>query len=346
MKKEYTQDEHFMQRCIDLAKKGLGKTYPNPLVGSVIVYQDKIIGEGWHQKAGTPHAEVHAIASVQDKSILKKATLYVNLEPCNHFGKTPPCAQMIVEHQIPRVVIGCIDPFEKVNGSGINTLKKAGIKVTTGVLEEKTIALNKRFFTYHQKKRPYLILKWAQSQDGFIAPLAETRNKKSPVFLSSKEEQILVHQWRTEEAAILIGAETALADNPQLTARWVEGNHPARIILDPNQRLPKSLKVFDATAPTHQLSHALLGKQSASSPSAFIKATIDYLHQKEYQSVIVEGGRTTLQHFIDMDLWDEARIFSASTSLGKGVPAPQIEQLKGNHLSKGLTKLLPLQKPL
>ena len=335
-----------MQRCLDLAKKGLGKTYPNPLVGSVIVYHGKIIGEGWHQKAGTPHAEVHAIASVRDKSLLKAATLYVNLEPCNHFGKTPPCAKMIVKHQIPRVVIGCIDPFEQVNGSGVNTLKKAGVKVTTGVLEKEAIALNKRFFTYHQKKRPYLVLKWAQSQDGFIAPLAETRNKKSPIFLSSKEEQILVHQWRKEESAILIGAETALADNPQLTVRWVEGNHPARIILDPKERLPKSLKVFDATAPTHQLSIASLGKQSASSPQAFLKAAIDYLYQKGYQSVLIEGGRTTLQHFIDMNLWDEARIFSTSITLGQGVFAPNIAQLKGNHLSKGLTKLLPLQKPL
>ena len=335
-----------MLRCLDLAKKGLGKTYPNPLVGSVIVYQGKIIGEGWHQKAGTPHAEVHAIASVRDKSLLKEATLYVNLEPCNHYGKTPPCAKMIVEHQIPRVVIGCIDPFEKVNGSGVNTLIKAGIKVTTGVLEKEAITLNKRFFTYHQKKRPYLVLKWAQSQDGFIAPLAETRNKKSPVFLSSKEEQILVHQWRTEEAAILIGAETAVADNPQLTARWVEGNHPARIILDPKERLPKSLKVFDATAPTHQLSYALLGKQSASSPQDFLKAAIDYLYQKEYQSVLIEGGRTTLQYFIDMDLWDEARIFSTSIILEEGVAAPSIEQLKATPLPNGLTKLSPLQRPL
>ena len=335
-----------MQRCLDLAKKGLGKTYPNPLVGSVIVYHGKIIGEGWHQKAGTPHAEVHAIASVRDKSLLKEATLYVNLEPCNHYGKTPPCAKMIVEHQIPRVVIGCIDPFEQVNGSGVNTLKKAGVKVTTGILEKEAIALNKRFFTYHQKKRPYLVLKWAQSQDGFIAPLAETRNEKSPVFLSSKEEQILVHQWRTEEAAILIGAETAVADNPQLTARWVEGNHPARIILDPKERLPKSLKVFDATAPTHQLSIALLGKHSASSPQAFLKATIDYLYQKGYQSVLIEGGRTTLQHFIDMDLWDEARIFSTPVILEEGVAAPSMEKLKATPLPNGLTKLLPLQRPL
>lgn len=335
-----------MQRCLDLAKKGLGKTYPNPLVGSVIVYKDKIIGEGWHQKAGTPHAEVHAIASVQDKSLLKKATLYVNLEPCNHYGKTPPCAQLIVEHQIPRVIIGCIDPFEQVNGSGVKTLEKAGIEVTTAVLEGKAKALNKRFFTFHQKKRPYLILKWAQSQDGFIAPLAETRNKKSPFFLSSKEDQILVHQWRTEEAAILIGAETAVADNPQLTARWVEGNHPARIILDPKKRLPRSLKVFDVTAPTHQLTYSQLGLQNTASPKVFLKAAMDYLFQKGYQSVFVEGGRSTLQQFIDLDLWDEARIFSTTVVLKEGIPAPQIEQLNVNLLLEGLTKLLPLQKPL
>ena len=346
MKKEYTQDEYFMQRCLDLAKKGLGNTYPNPLVGSVIVYQNKIIGEGWHQKAGTPHAEVHAIASVQDKSLLKEATLYVNLEPCNHFGKTPPCAKLIVEHKIPRVVIGCIDPFEQVNGSGVKTLEKAGIKVTTAVLEEEAKALNKRFFTFHQKKRPYLVLKWAQSQDGFIAPLAETRNKKSPVFLSSKEDQILVHQWRTEEEAILIGAETAMADNPQLTARWVEGNQPARIIFDPKERLPKTLKIFDSTAPTHQLTHAQLGLQSTTPPKAFLKAAMDYLYQEGYQSVLIEGGRITLQHFIDANLWDEARIFSTRVLLKKGVPAPQIEQLKLNPLPEGLTKLLPLQKSL
>jgi diaminohydroxyphosphoribosylaminopyrimidine deaminase/5-amino-6-(5-phosphoribosylamino)uracil reductase len=346
LKKEYTQDEHFMQRCLDLAKKGLGKTYPNPLVGSVIVYQDKIIGEGWHQKAGTPHAEVFAIASVQDKSLLKEATLYVNLEPCNHYGKTPPCAQLIVEHQIPRIVIGCIDPFEQVNGSGVKTLEKAGIKVTTAVLEEEAKALNKRFFTFHQKKRPYLILKWAQSQDGFIAPLAETRNKKSPVFLSSKEDQILVHQWRSEEESILIGAETAVQDNPQLTARWVEGNHPARIIIDPKKRLPKSLKVFDATAPSHQLTFTKLGLQKNTSPQAFLKGAIDYLYHRGYQSVFVEGGRNTLQHFIDLDLWDEARIFCTTVVLKEGVLAPQIEHLKANPMSKGLTILLQQQKPL
>jgi diaminohydroxyphosphoribosylaminopyrimidine deaminase/5-amino-6-(5-phosphoribosylamino)uracil reductase len=344
LKKEYNKDEFFMQRCLDLAKKGLGKTYPNPMVGSVVVYKDAIIGEGWHQKAGTPHAEVNAIASVKDKSLLKHATLYVNLEPCNHFGKTPPCSNLIVEHNIPRVVIGCIDPFEQVNGSGINTLEKAGIEVKQGVLKEAAQELNKRFFTFHQKKRPYIILKWAQSQDGFIAPLAETRTKKAPVFLSSKEDQILVHQWRTEEAAILIGAQTAQEDNPQLTARWVEGNHPARIVLDPKKRLAKTLRVFDQRAPSHQLSHQLLGEKSSSSPTAYLNAVLDYLYKNKYQSVIVEGGKTTLQHFIDQDLWDEARIFSASVTLEKGIKAPHLKRIAARELSSGLTRLLPQQK--
>ncbi len=333
-----------MQRCLDLAKKGLGNTYPNPLVGSVIVYENQIIGEGWHQQAGGPHAEVHAIASVQDKALLKKATLYVNLEPCNHFGRTPPCANLIVQHQIPRVVIGCVDAFEKVNGSGIKTLENAGITVRIGVLGAAAAALNKRFFTFHQKKRPYIILKWAQSQDGFIAPLAATRKEKAPIFLSSKEDQILVHQWRTEEAAILIGAQTALEDNPQLTARWVKGKHPERIILDPNNRLKENLNVFDQSAATHHLTNKALGKKNTS-PALYLKAVMDYLFSIECQSVLVEGGSFTLQQFIDQGCWDEARIFSAPIQLAAGVAAPQITA-KGTVLKEGLTRLLPQQKSL
>jgi len=333
-----------MQRCLDLARKGLGKTYPNPMVGSVIVYNGAIIGEGWHQKAGSPHAEVNAIASVKDKSLLAKATLYVNLEPCNHFGKTPPCANLIVSHNIPTVVIGCIDPFEHVNGSGIHTLKKAGITVRSGVLEKAAQELNKRFFTFHQKKRPYIILKWAQSEDGFIAPLDKTRKDQAPVFLSTKEEQIQVHQWRTEEAAILIGVKTALADNPQLTARWVKGNHPARIVLDPKERLSRSMRIFDATAPTHQLTKRLLGEKNTASSKSFLKAALHYLFEKEYQSVLVEGGSTTLQHFIDLNLWDEARIFSAAIKLEEGISAPYIGDMQTKALTTGLTKLLPPQK--
>jgi diaminohydroxyphosphoribosylaminopyrimidine deaminase/5-amino-6-(5-phosphoribosylamino)uracil reductase len=219
-----------------------------------------------------------------------------------------------------------------------------GIEVKQGVLKEAAQELNKRFFTFHQKKRPYIILKWAQSQDGFIAPLAETRTKKAPVFLSSKEDQILVHQWRTEEAAILIGAQTAQEDNPQLTARWVEGNHPARIVLDPKKRLAKTLRVFDQRAPSHQLSHQLLGEKSSNSPTAYLNAVLDYLYKNKYQSVIVEGGRTTLQHFIDQDLWDEARIFSASVTLEKGIKAPNLKRIAARELSSGLTRLLPQQK--
>ena len=237
-----------MQRCLDLAKKGLGKTYPNPLVGSVIVYQDKIIGEGWHQKAGTPHAEVFAIASVQDKSLLKEATLYVNLEPCNHYGKTPPCAQLIVEHQIPRVIIGCIDPFEQVNGSGVKTLEKAGIEVTTAVLEGKAKALNKRFFTFHNKKRPYIILKWAETTDGFTAPLDQEKGK--PFWITSPESKKRVHKWRTEEAAILVGTKTVEIDNPSLTARLWKGKQPLRVVIDKSMKLNSSLNTFNNAAKT------------------------------------------------------------------------------------------------
>ena len=343
MKKEYTKEEYFMQRCLDLAKKGLGKTYPNPMVGSVIVHNNKIIGEGWHQKAGTPHAEVHAIASVKDKTLLKEATLYVSLEPCNHFGKTPPCAQLIVKHHIPKVVIGCIDPFEKVNGSGVNTLKKAGIHVTTGVLATEAEELNKRFFTFHQKKRPYLILKWAQSKDGFIAPLAKIRKDQAPVFLSSKEEQILVHQWRTEEAAILVGAQTAITDNPRLSARWVKGNQPTRIVLDPKKRLPQTLHVFDKTIETHHITQNLLGMNDTVTAAEFLDATLQYLYQAECQSVIIEGGRITLQHFIDNNLWDEARIFSAPLELKKGIDAPILNKKTKKQFPVGLTTLLPPQ---
>ncbi|MGB1448232.1 MAG: bifunctional diaminohydroxyphosphoribosylaminopyrimidine deaminase/5-amino-6-(5-phosphoribosylamino)uracil reductase RibD [Flavobacteriaceae bacterium] len=344
MKQEYSKDEYYLQRCLGLAKKGLGNTYPNPMVGSVIVHNDKIIGEGWHKKAGSPHAEVNAIASVKNKSLLKEATLYVNLEPCNHFGKTPPCANLIVENEIPRVVIGCVDSFEQVNGSGIQTLEKAGINVSSGVLEDKARELNKRFFSYHEKKRPYLILKWAQSLDGFLAPLPETRTKKAPVFLSSKEEQVMVHQWRTEEAAILIGAQTAVDDNPQLTARWVKGQQPERIILDPNNRLQKNLSVFDPSAPTHHLTFDLLELKNTASPSTYLHAVMDYLYNKGIQSVIIEGGSTTLHHFIASNLWDEARIFTAAKKLKEGIPAPGLDGVNNKALKEGLTILLPPQK--
>ena len=333
MKQPERSHEFYMQRCIDLAQKGLGYTYPNPMVGSVVVHQGEIIGEGWHRKAGEPHAEVNAIASVKDKSLLANSTIYVSLEPCNHFGKTPPCSQLIVKHNIPKVVVGCVDPFDQVSGAGLATLRSAGIDVISGILEKECIALNKRFFCFHQKKRPYIVLKWAQSQDGFLAPKKADRAKQAPVFLSTKEEQILVHQWRTEEQSIAVGAQTVVDDNPQLTARWVNGKQPIRLVLDPNGRLDQQYSVFDATAKTHHLTLNTIQAERAH----YLPSVLDYLYQNNIQSVLVEGGRKTLDYFIQAELWDEARIFATDNKLGDGIAAPQLPQLHG--LKKGLTTI-------
>ncbi|MDB9886726.1 bifunctional diaminohydroxyphosphoribosylaminopyrimidine deaminase/5-amino-6-(5-phosphoribosylamino)uracil reductase RibD, partial [Flavobacteriaceae bacterium] len=289
MKKENTPHEIYMQRCLDLAIKGLGNTYPNPLVGSVIVYNNIIIGEGWHHKAGEAHAEVNAIASVKNKALLKESILYVNLEPCNHTGKTPPCSHLIVSHQFKKVVVGCVDPFDQVNGNGIRTLEKAGIEVVVGVLEKEAQELNKRFFTVQQKKRPYVILKWAESADGFIAPLTSKRMKKEPVFLSSKADQVLVHQLRTQEDSILVGAQTVIDDNPRLTSRWVKGRNPVRIILDPNNRIDKSANIFDEEAKSLHITKAKLGLKKNNSPEEFLRKTLDFLYQKGISSILVEG---------------------------------------------------------
>lgn len=334
-----------MRRCFDLATKGLGNTYPNPLVGSVIVYRDTIIGEGWHHKAGEAHAEVNAINSVKNKALLKESTLYVSLEPCNHYGKTPPCAHLIVENKIPRVVIGTVDPFKQVNGNGITTLKKAGIEVVMSSLKEEAISLNRRFFTLHQKQRPYLILKWAQSSDGFLAPLPEKRKTKSPVFLSTKEDQILVHQWRKEEEAILVGAQTVIDDNPQLTTRWINGRHPVRVILDPNQRIPKDAAVFSTHSPTYHLTNQLLGLKKSSTPQQFLSSSLTFLAQQNISSLIVEGGKKTLEYFINASLWDEARIFKSTTQLKEGIIAPTGISLQ-NPISSGLIILQQPQKQL
>ena len=320
-----------MRRCIDLAKKGLGYTYPNPMVGCVIVYKGEIIGEGWHKKAGTPHAEVNAIASVKDKSLLAASTLYVSLEPCNHFGKTPPCSQLIVKHNIPKVVVGCVDPFDQVSGAGLQTLRSAGIQVIAGILEKECMATNKRFFCFHQKKRPYIVLKWAQSQDGFLAPNKEDRDEQAPVFLSTKEEQILVHQWRTEEQSIAVGAQTVVDDNPRLTARWVKGNQPIRLALDPHGRLEDHYRIFDKTALTHHLTLNTIQAERAH----YLPSVLTHLYQNNIQSVLVEGGRKTLDYLIQAELWDEARILATDKKLGDGIAAPQLPQL--HVLQKGLT---------
>ncbi|GAB5401479.1 MAG: bifunctional diaminohydroxyphosphoribosylaminopyrimidine deaminase/5-amino-6-(5-phosphoribosylamino)uracil reductase RibD [Aureisphaera sp.] len=321
-----TSAEHFMARCLQLAKKGLGTTYPNPLVGSVIVYKDRIIGEGWHKEAGTPHAEVHAIQSVTDPSLLRESTLYVSLEPCSHFGKTPPCADLIVEKRLKKVVIGCTDPNPKVAGRGIQKLRDAGCEVVQGVLEGSCIDTNKRFFTFHAKKRPYIILKWAQSSDGFLAPV--DRNGQKPVWISNDYSKQLVHKMRSEEQAILVGTQTTIDDNPSLTTRTWAGSSPTRVVLDRNLRIPKGMKVFDQNVPTIVLNETkegtdgLLFYEKIEFGKHVASQICEVLYKHSLQSVIIEGGARTLQTFIEVNLWDEAWIFKGSTVFGQGTPAP------------------------
>jgi len=309
--------EKYIKRCIELAKNGLGTTYPNPLVGSVIVYNNEIIGEGWHQKAGEPHAEVNAINSVKNKSLLSKATIYVNLEPCSHFGKTPPCCDLIIANKIPNVVIGTIDPFARVAGNGIKKLLEVGKKVIVGILEEECNKLNKRFFTFHTKKRPYIILKWAESQDGFIAPLS--KEKKEPFWISNEFSRQLVHKWRSEEQAILVGNKTVLEDNPTLNIRDWTGNNPIRIVLDQYNRVSKEFHIFDNKANTLSIS-----KNNINFNNTIANEIADFLFMNDIQSVIIEGGRQTLQTFIDKNIWDEARVFRGKQSLRNGIKAPDI----------------------
>lgn len=316
-----------MRRCIQLAANGLGTTYPNPLVGSVIVYKDKIIGEGWHRKAGSSHAEVEAVNSVAEKSQLQHSTLYVNLEPCSHFGKTPPCADMIIAQQIPKVVIGTRDPHSVVAGKGIEKLRANGVEVIEDVLTEECHELNKRFFTFHKLNRPYIILKWAETMDGYIAP--DCRDIASPVWVTNKYSRQLVHKWRTEEQAILVGTKTVLDDNPFLTARLWSGRNPVRVAIDKNGILSKDSHIFDNQAKTiiftaadaHYPGETEMVKVKAD----FIPEIINELYHRGIQSVIIEGGSKTLQYFIDAEIWDEARIFKGAGEFGSGTKAPKIE---------------------
>lgn len=312
-----------MQRALDLAQLSRGSVSPNPLVGCVIVHNNVIIGEGRHEKYGEAHAEVNAVASVKDQSLLKDSTAYVNLEPCSHFGKTPPCADLLVNHQVKKVVIGNVDPNPLVSGKGIQKLKDAGIEVTTGVLESKGLELNKRFFTFLSKKRPYIILKWAETADGFIA-----RENFDSKWISNEHSRQLVHKWRSEEDAVLVGTGTALHDNPALTVRDWSGRSPTRIVIDRYSRLPKTLTLFDrqqqticyTTIKSDTLKNLDFVKLNESS---FQKELLDDLFKKNIQSIIIEGGGTTLQQFINSGLWDEARIFTSDQEFGSGIPAPQ-----------------------
>jgi len=320
-----------MLRCIDLAKNGLGSTYPNPLVGCVVVYKDKIIGEGWHQKAGEAHAEVKAINSVKDKSLLSKSTIYVNLEPCSHWGKTPPCADLIVKMKIKNVVIGTVDFNDKVHGKGILHLQKNGCKVKVGVLEKECRELNKRFFTFHQKNRPYIMLKWAETKDGFIFSERTNKNKK-PIWISNTYSLQLVHKWRTEEQAILVGTNTAIIDNPKLNARNYFGKSPIRIMIDRELKIPKDFNLYNGELETiiftekdksSEIKKLIFQKINFS--KNLVKQICDVLYEKDIQSIIIEGGTKTLQSFIDENIWDEARVFVGDSFFKTGLKSPDLD---------------------
>lgn len=326
------EDVKYMQRCLQLAKLGEGHTSPNPLVGSVIVCDGKIIGEGFHNHYGGSHAEVNAINSVKDESLLQHSTLYVNLEPCSHFGKTPPCTDLIIGKMIPRVVIGSIDPFPKVAGKGIDKLKTAGCDVVVGLLDNECQELNRRFFTFHRLKRPYIFLKWAETTDGFIDNLRNEKDQGKPIWITDEIARISVHKQRSTEGAIFIGTETALKDNPSLTLRDWYGQQPLRIVTDLNNRLPSFLNLLDGKEKTVILSN----KENKSSKNTqfvpvndndVIDSLLDFLYSKQILSVVVEGGTKTLQHFIDQGLWDEAHVYQGQTVFGEGISAPFFDRL-------------------
>ena len=342
-----------MQRCIELAKKGLGYTAPNPLVGSVVVHNNTIIGEGFHRKYGEAHAEANAIHSVVEKSLLAESTIYVNLEPCSHFGKTPPCADLIINSGVKKVVIGCVDPFVQVAGRGISRLRNHGCDVTVGVLKPQNLELNKRFFTFHEKKRPYIILKWAQTTDGFIDTLRTPASGEKPLRISGNLASSLVHKWRSEESAIMVGTNTALADNPKLNVRYWTGPHPVRIVVDKNLTLPPHLRIFDKEQNTYILNESVnqsehnldLVKLPFMHEKIEIKPLLDFLHHAGIQSIIVEGGQKLLQDFINTGNWDEARILVSPALLGKGVMAPNMPFKNCSSTMVGMDRLFFCKNP-
>jgi diaminohydroxyphosphoribosylaminopyrimidine deaminase/5-amino-6-(5-phosphoribosylamino)uracil reductase len=321
--------ENYMQRCLQLASLGAGHVSPNPMVGAVIVHKDAIIGEGYHQKYGQAHAEVNAVNQVitnftNAADLLKQSTIYVSLEPCAHYGKTPPCADLIIQYQIPKVVVGCRDPFAQVDGKGIEKLKKSGVQVMIGVLEQECLNLNKRFFTRVQKQRPYIILKWAQTGNGYFAPV-----NGSQLWITGPQAKKLVHQWRSEEDAILVGKNTARIDNPQLNVRLWPGKSPKRVIIDRNLKLDKQLHMFDNSVETFVFNAHKTDIEEKTKYIAledfdrFVPQYILFqLYLQDIQSVIIEGGARTLNTFIEAGLWDEARIFTGQTLLSQGIKAP------------------------
>ena len=325
-------EEKYMARCIALARKGAGNTSPNPMVGAVIVHQDKIIGEGYHRRCGEAHAEVNAVGMVQDKSLLTDSTLYVSLEPCSHFGKTPPCVDLIIKHRIPRVVVGCKDPFPEVSGRGVARLQEAGVEVVTGVLEQEARDLNRYFMTSQLARRPYIILKWAQSRDGFIDG-ARKGGVHVPVVLSTPQTMRMVHKLRSEVDAIMVGTNTVLNDNPSLTVRSWSGRNPVRVIVDRTLRIPHGFHVLDGAVRTLVFTEKTPGNRpgleyvEANFTSDILDTVLSELHARKIQSLLVEGGTELLNSFIAANLWDEIRVETAHVYLKDGVPAPALNLL-------------------
>lgn len=329
---EEPANDKFMRRCLDLAVRAEGLTYPNPMVGAVIVRNGIIIGEGYHLKAGTPHAEMHAINSVSDKSILSDSTLYVSLEPCSHFGKTPPCTDLILAYNIPRVIIGTLDTSDKVSGEGAKKLAEAGCLVVTGVKEKECRTMNRRFFTFHEKKRPYITLKWAQSIDGFIDIKREIGTTPEPYWITGKSERVLVHKWRAAEEAILVGAGTVRSDNPGLNVREWTGKDPLKLILSRSADLGNYFTCNETNGTVIVFTGEVIKNNDAEyvfltkEPEAAVQI-LEYLYRKGIQSLFIEGGAEVLNHFISLGLWDEARIFIGKKEFTEGVKAPVIKGL-------------------
>ena len=349
--------EKYMGRCLQLAQLGRGYVAPNPMVGAVLVYNDTIIGEGYHQKFGEPHAEVNCINSVSllHRDLIKHSILYVSLEPCAHFGKTPPCADLIVNMEIATVVVGCRDPFLQVNGKGIEKLREAGVKVITGVLEEECKELNKRFFTFHLQKRPYIVLKWAQTGDGYMAfnTREHVHTSTSPrLYISNELSNRIVHKWRSEQMAILVGTRTAFLDDPTLNTRLWPGNNPVRLVVDKELTLPAHLKLFDGSIPTiifNNRKHTIEDLKMArylpglhycqlKEDVSLVQQIVTALYSMDIQSIIVEGGSVLLQSFIEEDLWDEVKVITnEEIILGEGLAAPVFHRgtlVRSEHFSK------------
>ncbi len=324
-----TKDEQYHLRCLSLAYRGLGLVAPNPLVGAVLIANQKIIGEGFHYVFGGNHAEVNAINQVKKPQFLKTSTLLVNLEPCSHHGKTPPCVNLIIEKEIKRVEIGEIDPYPKVAGKGIKKLQRADIEVNLSMKSPLSRFINRRFFTFHEKKRPYIILKWAQSYDGYLDKL---RSSTQPVqWITDIYSRILVHKWRTEEQAIMVGTNTVVMDNPQLTVRYFYGKNPIRLVLDRNLRIPHHMKIFDQQSLTYIFTQKTVISQGKTHYVTIpfkdaLTEIMDFCYQNQIQSVIVEGGSQLLESFIERNLWDESRVFTGEKIFENGIKAPQINR--------------------